>query len=105
MEDKGLKSHKDKLQFLIKLGFSYYIANKMIGGKMTSFSPQQMTVFCQAINCTPNDILDFKPRGQQNDAKHSLMKLVKLPDQLDVQSLLLNMSLEQIEELKKSLNK
>jgi DNA-binding Xre family transcriptional regulator len=90
------KGYTPKPHTLVKFGINPFMAHKLINNKVKNLSLQTLTEVCLALNCTPNDLLDFRPiegtvapSASLNDLKkkdigHSPLDYVKAlkPEQL-----------------------
>ena len=47
--------------FLAKLGFTYSKAIRFLENKQSNIKLRDLEKFCIALNCTPNDLLEWKP--------------------------------------------
>lgn len=63
---------------LTALGYSRNVATKLANNNLTQLNLSSIERFCQDFNCTPNDIIDFRPNPKtnlpQDHALHSLTK-------------------------------
>lgn len=59
--DKILERQNKSLYWLAQeTGLSYPTIHRLVSGKTTSISFDTLEKICLALNCTPNDIFDFK---------------------------------------------
>lgn len=47
--------------FLVKLGFTYAKAQRFLADEYAAVKLGDLEKFCVALNCTPNDLLEWKP--------------------------------------------
>ena len=59
--------------FLIKIGISNNVANKMLKDEAVQINFRQLTAICVNLNCTPNDL--FAVRNINLPANHQLNQL------------------------------
>ncbi len=64
--------------YLIKIGISNNVANKMLKGEAVQINFRQLTTICTNLNCTPNDL--FALRNINLDSKHQLNQLQSIDD-------------------------
>lgn len=64
--------------YLISLGYSRGMATRMANNDCQRINLPMMLRICRDLNCTPNDILDFRPSANsalpKNHALHTLTK-------------------------------
>ncbi|HEY6914354.1 MAG TPA: helix-turn-helix transcriptional regulator [Paludibacter sp.] len=71
-----IRGIKKPLSFFKNHGFSPATATRMAGGYMNSFSLETVEKLCLALNCTPNDLLEWTPsKNIAPDATHPLNDL------------------------------
>lgn len=60
-------------QFLIGLGINHVTARKLLKGEMTSLRLEHIEKICEALRCTPNDLLEWEPnKSSPLDKEHPL---------------------------------
>jgi DNA-binding Xre family transcriptional regulator len=64
--------------YLIKIGISNNVANKMLKGEAVQINFRQLTTICTNLNCTPNDL--FALRNINLDSNHQLNQLQSIDD-------------------------
>jgi DNA-binding Xre family transcriptional regulator len=64
--------------FLVKNGFVSQTATNMINNRLGRITPKQMEKLCLILNCTPNDLFDWRA-GENSavSAAHALHSLKK----------------------------
>lgn len=99
-------------RFLVEIGFTKQSAYNVARGNFVSLSPEHLEKLCLALNCTPNDLMEWEPgKNIANPETHSLQKLlaVQSPDLRSFIAALpyekMNEVIAQIEEAKKKNNK
>ena len=64
--------------FLVKNGFVTQTATNMINNRLGRITPAQVEKLCLILNCTPNDLFDWRPDENtsvsETHALHSLKK-------------------------------
>lgn len=96
-----MRSINKPLSFFRNHGFSSASATRLAGGYMNSFSLETVEKLCLALNCTPNDLLEWVPsKDMTANATHSLNGLKRNETFLtNVTQLVNNASLEKLEKL------
>ncbi|MBC7439064.1 MAG: helix-turn-helix transcriptional regulator [Flavobacterium sp.] len=64
--------------YLIKIGISNNVANKMLKGEAVQLNFRQLTALCTNLNCTPNDL--FALRNINVPDNHQLHQLQSIDD-------------------------
>jgi DNA-binding Xre family transcriptional regulator len=73
MEKRGIENPN---QFLVKSGFNYYTASRVLNNVKGSVSFKHLEMLCIALHCSVEDlILWTPPKGMKNEDKHPLAKL------------------------------
>ena len=97
----SIRSIGKPLSFFRNHGFSSASATRIAGGYMNSFSLDTVEKLCLALNCTPNDLLEWTPSKNMtvNDT-HALNALKRNEDFLEnVNRLVNNVPLEKLEKI------
>jgi hypothetical protein len=64
--------------YLTKNGYSAGYATKLTNNRVHEINLVRLEKFCRDFNCTPNDILDFKPSSNDSISNdHALHTLTK----------------------------
>ena len=64
--------------FLVKNGFVSQTATNMINNRLGRITPEQMERLCLILNCTPNDLFDWRQNENTSVSdNHALRSLVK----------------------------
>jgi DNA-binding Xre family transcriptional regulator len=75
---RGVDEH---YRFLVNLGFVPSTAHNFLRSDVTLVRLEQIEKLCVALNCTPNDLLEWQPNQNQTLAEtHSMNKLKKRAD-------------------------
>ena len=73
-----LKGITKPFSHLRTLGYSDNYASKLANNRVKEINLDRLEKFCRDFNCTPNDILDFRPSKNnplpEDHALHSLTK-------------------------------
>ena len=70
-------------RYLMEIGLTKQSAYNVARGNFVSLSPEHLEKLCLALNCTPNDLMDWEPgKNVVNPEAQSLQKLrpVQLTD-------------------------
>ena len=86
--------------FLVKSGFTYSAARGILYGNKTSFQLRHIEMLCKLFQCTPNDILFYKPdKNNELPPDHPLNALnIQLTD-FNLSEVLSNLTISQINNL------
>ena len=90
--------------FFIKLGISHTIASHMATNKTDKILLRHLETVCLALNCTPDDILEWVPRSKKQDNPLTALHALKPgPKTEDAAALLRALPASKLEELAKLL--
>jgi DNA-binding Xre family transcriptional regulator len=93
------KGYKPSPTVLGKIGIGYESARRLLDGRALSISHAHMEALCIFLNCTPNDLYNFKPDSdRQVEPHHVLNKLKKKMDIYDPSEYIKLLNPEQIEQ-------
>jgi DNA-binding Xre family transcriptional regulator len=96
MRLRGVDNHYD---FMIKLGFVPLTAKNFLSGAARLIKLDQIERLCLALNCTPNDLLEWRaPENQANPEAQALIKL-KRGGADDLANLMNKLPMEQFEQI------
>lgn len=100
-----LRSIKRPYSYMMKLGFSHDVAKRLSRNEPTGIQLRHMAKLCEALYCTPNDLLEYSEEAGHLSAQHPLRGLGK--DRFKATGLLaLNqLPLEKVQELQAYLQK
>ena len=103
----SIRSINKPLSFFRNHGFSSASATRMAGGTMNSFSLETVEKLCLALNCTPNDLLEWVPsKDMATNTTHSLNSLKRNEALLNSVSQLVNsVPLEKLERIQEIIQK
>lgn len=86
--------------FLVKNGFTRNVATRMCTNKTDKIFLKHLEKVCLLLNCTPNDIIEWKPGiKSQNNADTALFALKKKQKSKGAEELLRGLPLSKLEEL------
>lgn len=93
-------------RFFRKLGISHTVSSRFAHDDFNKISLKNLLKICIALNCTPNDLLEWHPtEGQQKQEHLALHALKPRPAGTDMASLFKKMTPEQMEEIARVINK
>lgn len=73
-----LKGIVRPFSYLTNNGYSAGYATKLSNNRVQEINLERLEKFCRDFNCTPNDILDFRPNSKDSLPKdHALHTLTK----------------------------
>ncbi len=58
IKDRG---HQNPTAYLVKIGFTYYMASRLLNSKKKSINFAELEKICLELKCTPNDLLCYMP--------------------------------------------
>lgn len=86
--------------FLAANGFVHSTAWKIDNNKLSSIKIEHIGKLCVLLNCTPNDLFDWKPeQANPLPADHALNALVKEEISLDLKKLLKGIPIDKMPEV------
>ncbi len=86
--------------FLVKAGLSPHTATSILNSTTKVFRLNHIEIICEKLNCTPNDLLIWKPDKNQNlPDNHPLTQLKSEHSTYDIQETLKTIPLQQLNEL------
>lgn len=97
-----LRGITSRVKYLKEKGFSQNQANRLAAFHYTTIKFSSLEKLCLAFNCTPNDLLVWKPKPESEITGHPLQKL-KMKEDLDPYEIMNNVPMEKLDEFKKSI--
>lgn len=96
MKLRGVEKHYN---LMIELGFVPSSANSFLRREARQIKLDQLERLCVALNCTPNDLIEWRPDANQSVSEtHSLNSLRKKGDK-DLPELLKEVPMEKFEKI------
>lgn len=93
-----MRSDRAPRRFLMDLGLNHVLAAKLLQGEAQSIRLSQLETICEALRCTPNDLLEWKPDGSRSlDPDHPLRSLRSMHLQDRLADKLRSMSVSELE--------
>lgn len=91
--------------FLVKNGFSPSTASNMLAYYPVVFKVKSLEKLCIALNCTPNDLFEWKPSENSDIAEnHPLRSLVKEKAPPPIAQMVKDLPVEKLSELEAIIN-
>jgi DNA-binding Xre family transcriptional regulator len=96
MRLRGVDSH---YHLLLKLGFVPSTARSFLSGEIVLIKLEQLEKLCLALNCTPNDLLEWRPEASQTVSETHSMNSLKRPAEKDLPKLLSEIPMDKLEQI------
>ena len=91
--------------FLTEAGFSKEFATKIKNNRTKRLSVDMLERLCLALNCTPNDVMEWHPTPDTNvNDKHALYQLKRMDKVMDISKTITTLPLEKLKELERVIN-
>ena len=93
--------------FLKQIGITHSLAHRLSAGNVNSMSFVHIEKVCEALHCTPNDLLNWTPSDQQQVAPdHPLQSLRRSEsERMDILKEIEKLPLDKMGELKEQIKK
>lgn len=83
----ALKGITKPVAYLTKAGFNHNTAWRLSRDKVQNLTTDQIEKLCIALNCSPNELLEYIPGEKQNlKTSHPLNALIYTQKQIDIQN-------------------
>lgn len=95
-----IKAIKRPFSHLLSLGYSSGYAAKITKNRISEINLDRLEKFCRDFNCTPNDVIGFKPN--KNDtipADHALNTIIKKELSNEINVLINALPVEKIQQI------
>jgi DNA-binding Xre family transcriptional regulator len=103
IENRGIENPN---QFLIKSGFTYYTASRMLNEARSKISFSHLEKLCIALNCSVEDLIVWEPpKGMKDIDKHPLAKLRPRKQKGNITSTIKNLPPEKLNALRDYIEK
>jgi DNA-binding Xre family transcriptional regulator len=87
--------------FLVKAGITHHSATAILNNDIRSLRFNHLELICEKLNCTPNDLLHWKPRTDHPlPENHQLQQLRNNPTEFDLTEILNALPLHKLNEIK-----
>ena len=90
-------------KFIVNLGFAPATARNLLRNKIWRMDFEHLERFCLALNCTPNDLLQWIPPENRAGAETQALIKLKRDDKEDLSKLLGSLPMEKFEQVKEIL--
>ncbi|MFZ1805630.1 MAG: helix-turn-helix transcriptional regulator [Cyclobacteriaceae bacterium] len=97
---------QDSLSFLVKAGFNYHTAHRLLRTNSRSIRMDHVEQLCIALNCTPDDLLVWEaPKSMSNLSKHPLKKLTNRQRKGSILPKIKSLPQDKLDELRQYIDK
>jgi DNA-binding Xre family transcriptional regulator len=94
------KGVSDPRKFLLSIGFSHAATSRMLNNTYESLKFEAVEQICLHLNCTPNELMSWKPKDNANATNHALDKLKPIAAQDSITGKLKRLSPDKLEKLR-----
>ncbi|RZK04607.1 MAG: XRE family transcriptional regulator [Flavobacterium sp.] len=95
-----LKSIHRPFSHLVNMGYSTGSATKLSRNEIYSINLDRLEKFCREFNCTPNDVLDFRPdKNNTLPPDHALHSLTKKELSNEINEIISTLPIEKIQQI------
>lgn len=95
MNLRGVPNH---YRMLLDLGFAPATAKNFLGDDVRRITFDHLERLCVALNCTPNDLLEWKPADSQATAETQALIKLKRDKEENIPKMLNSLPIEQLEQ-------
>ncbi len=93
-----------KTAYLNKLGFSPRVSNRIAREEFVSLTPNHLEVLCLALNCTPNDLMEWQPdKPEMLNEDVQLKKLLSAENKFNIMKIINGVPIDKMEEFSKKM--
>jgi DNA-binding Xre family transcriptional regulator len=96
MRLRGTENH---YHLMLKLGFVPSTARAFLSGEIVLIKLEQLEKLCVALNCTPNDLLEWRPDASLNVSETHSMNSLKRSGEKDLPKLLNEIPSDKFEQI------
>lgn len=94
-----LRGIENPYRLLVSMGFAAATATNMLGETATRIRFDHLEKICNALNCTPNDLIEWiPPAGMANPENRALIKLKRAHEE-NMRKLLYDIPIEKFDEI------
>ena len=102
----AVKNIERPFTFLRKNGFTHNIASTLVSNETIVINLAHIEKLCLILNCTPNDLFDYKPTQPNEQIKNNpLTALIKTQQPVNFNELVRNMPLDKLKEIEEEIRK
>jgi DNA-binding Xre family transcriptional regulator len=92
------------LTFLMEKGFTRDLASRITTDVNLKLKIENIEKLCKTLNCTPNDLMEWKPDIDSEDVpSNPLFALKRSESKFDISSLVKDVPVDKLEELQKEI--
>lgn len=96
MRLRGVENH---YKMLVDLGFAPATVRNFLANRVWRISFEHLEKLCLALNCTPNDLIEWLPPDNQANADAQALIKLKRNKEDDLPKLLKDLPIEKFEEI------
>lgn len=87
-------------EILVKHGMSRPTISRLLSGEKGSLSYRHLEIICLVLNCTPNDLFDWKPDAKVNPPEnHSLYALKRVEKTRSLKEIISDVPMEKLDQV------
>lgn len=90
--------------FLVKNGFTSTMASDLINIRKPLIRTEYLQKICILLNCTPNDLYEWKPDNTTNLPENHPLKALQKPDYPKISEIIKDFPVEKLSEVQNLLN-
>ena len=94
---------KRPYSFLRNLGLSHSVAHRLAHDDVKTMTLDHVGKLCQALHCTPNDLLEWSTEGTHVSSDHPLSNLVRSSQAINLVEELKQIPLDRLGELQEQI--
>jgi DNA-binding Xre family transcriptional regulator len=91
--------------FLVKNGFTPTTATKLVSGNVEYLRLEYIEQLAKLLNCTPNDMLEWKPDAKTQITKDHPLSALKRVDDINITETLKNLPYDKLREIGEVVNR
>ena len=97
---------EEPVKWMVKMGISRGVATRIAENRVDMISRKNLTILCKALNCTPDDALEYEPtEAEKEKGELALLALGKSKNKPDEANLLRRLTYKDLREFAKLLRK
>lgn len=101
-----IRGFENPHSFLVKNGFTYNIAHRIVNNKIDKLSIKHIEQLCLIFHCTPNDLMEYTPDSKiDNNKDHPLNQLIRKKRERKYKRLMRELPLDKLDKLEELLSK
>ena len=95
----GLRGIERPNNFLVRNGFTAMIASRLLANGLPHVKVGNVGRLCELLNCTPNDLFDWKPAANTTLPENHALKTLVREDPVHLTELLKDIPAEKLADL------